>query len=178
VRAPLSFPGVDLEDISPPRRALYGLRQALARYDYAFEARMGDGTFCASVEASMWASAADEWWQDQNSTYATQRRDSHDGPVLEGLRWARNRGVHQLVAVHGWATGPELPRGGLSVTWLPRSAVRRAGRQRPALEAAHDEQLANREVGDTLRAAYRFFSGLDPSLLGSSSPTKGTSEDR
>ena len=168
---------MDLEDISPPRRALYGLRQALDRYDRALQAKVTDGIYCASVEAAMWASAADDWWGEHVSAYAEERWEAPDG-LLKGLRWARHRGVHQVVGVHRME-GPTLPRSlpfplGFSVTWLPRLAVSDTGRSQPPLEVAYDEHLAGRDVGETLRAVYRFFSGLPPDVLPSWSSTEGT----
>jgi hypothetical protein len=146
----------------PVRLGLRGLRDAVARFGAATNGlaeRDEDGVMAAVAEAAMWACALDQrWWKRVG--YEGRREGDPDGRLLPGLRWARNQGVHQLVALHrvsdraGMGFPLSFPMSfGWQVTWLSRDQVPEEDRIDERLRAAYDEHLAGRPVRGTLEYA-------------------------
>ena len=143
-----------------------GLREAFARLDRAREAQLEQHVANAAVEAAMWITALDDLSSEASGDrkgYRT-RRDAHpDGAVILGLRWARDRGVHSVIADHHWE-----PREGFKfpivfpaateqvwhVTWGPPS---KSSRPDAKLIEAYETHCSGNEVSSTLIAAARWF---------------------
>jgi hypothetical protein len=89
------------------------------------------------------------------------------GRVLNGLRWVRNQGTHQIVNPQSWS-GPGLmfpaaapfEFSAYQVCWLSREAMPDEGKVTRALvaqRAAYDDFLAGRPVRDSLQSAMRWL---------------------
>ena len=85
-----------VDDDAAFRRGQVGLREAMARFEQTLQVQLIDHTAIAAAEATLWACSLDElrWTRDG---YEQARDADLDGRVLNGLRWARNQGAHQIV---------------------------------------------------------------------------------
>lgn len=107
----------------------------------------------------------DEWHDRRlgDSGYRGRRDADPAGAVIDGLRWARNRGVHQfseLLRVTGGVTGVTdvtvVTASAGMLTWRPGPAMR-AGRYDPAGEAAYEHTVLGRPALDPIRAARQWL---------------------
>lgn len=148
------------------RRAQTAMKDALARCADSFDHSDIDRMFIGYVETVAWACALDELL-DSDAEYVRRRNQDEGGKILLGLRWTRNKGLHELVSMHGIArlssTGVPSPvfRGspGLTASWLPRSdVVLRSQTGRGAKSGSdYDNYVAGREIWPTLREARNFL---------------------
>ena len=97
------------EETSSFRRGQVGLSDAMERLSVAFGSQDGDRFFLAAVEAAMWAVAMDDHLASDDANYTHRRSRDPAGPVLRGLRWARNQGIHNLLSVHRMGAGMTFP---------------------------------------------------------------------
>lgn len=138
--------------LTEPERGLRGLTQAIARFNASDQADDQDGAVIALVEVVTWIAALDEWlWRDP--AY-------EPGQVARAMRWARNRGLHQLAVLHEVSPGRRYPRRYplryRELVWLDRSKLP-AGRPDPDAEQYYDQHLAGRTVRSTLPTALPFL---------------------
>jgi hypothetical protein len=127
-----------------------GVVWARGRWELAYQQADGDRFTIAVTEAIMWASAVDEmcWMHDP---YLAYRADSQGRRYLDGLRWARNQGVHQCIAAHSTGVGYGFPLRSpepdqFEATWLPRSALPPEERISRRNQQAYDEHVAGEDV--------------------------------
>lgn len=112
----------------------------------------------------MWACALDELLEREatngSGEYWAIRNSDSDGVVLPGLRWARNAGIHRLLALHRYSVGltppltPPLRVG--EIRWLARVELPPI-RPSKQLEAAYDQHLEDHDARDTIASACRWF---------------------
>jgi hypothetical protein len=96
-------------DEASVRLATKGFHGAFSRLDAALTVMSNEEFFLAATECTLWLVAIDDWNQACGGSYV-QARDQHvGGKTLRGLRWARNQGVHNLVAVHEHVGGMTFP---------------------------------------------------------------------
>jgi hypothetical protein len=86
-----------------------GLRDASERLRVVQGADDELATAAAITEAVMWCCSLDDlWWHDPR--YGAIRDADEGGRLFPGLRWARNRGIHEVVALHHTTGGRSYPR--------------------------------------------------------------------
>lgn len=155
--------GVDLMTAGDPiRRAQAALREALARLRVAGDEHDSDRVFAASTETAMWCTALDDLLQKADAEYEERRDADAGGRIVRGLRFARNVGVHRLLAVHLWEQRPSSPSVSSSeapkeARWRPRDELEQAPWRNPDNETAYDDYVAGRAVLDTVTAAQDFL---------------------
>jgi len=144
--------------------------------------------WAAAVEAVWWAVALDDvLYSLHDGRYPESRGNCPDGQAVVGLRWLRHQHAHRIVVTgeggpkrdfFGETGGPPFfisP----SNTWLRRSAIPTAGRQRDqAAEIAYDSHVAGRALEGPVAQALAWFDvvlvagGLDPTqTMSGSDPT-------
>jgi hypothetical protein len=152
------------------RRAVLGLGDSISACQHWMSAGDTDKVYINSVQAIMWICALDDLFGLDDvggAPYAESRAEHHDGNVVEALRFARDKGVHQLAAFHeavprlsrGPVLGPGYPDGSYAV-WLRSEDVLLRAAKRPSdipKMKRHDELLAGRAVWGTLIDAYGFL---------------------
>ena len=120
-----------------------------------------DGVYCSAVESVVWACALDDILGQAEPGYEARREADIDGRLLVGIRWARNRGVHNVLSLHEVHHGPPVyvtyPERWWDFTWLDRDRIPTAGRPAPLQERAYDEHLSGESVEATLASVYRFL---------------------
>lgn len=81
------------------RLAILGMRDALDRLATLTDNTPADleGAGIFTVNATNWACALDELLREADPTYLSRRGADRDGQFLEGLRYVRDRHMHQLV---------------------------------------------------------------------------------
>ena len=124
----------------------------------------------SSTEACMWACSMDEllWPVDQ---YKALRDSDADGQVVNGIRWARNRGLHQAIANHRW-NGPGLvftttfpaTFDQFQITWLPRQEMGPATGIDP-MKALYWSAVINGVVAVPIMVAMMLLAG-NPKVMG------------
>lgn len=153
---------IPTDDFSAIRRAQTAIRQAVARTQQAAEQRDSDLVFVGYVETVVWACALDDLLRKMEPGSYAERRDADPGGrVLRGLRWARNQGVHQLIALHRNADGATFPmtfpvRFDFNPIWHQRTIAPKA-RPDERSERAYDAEVAGKPVAWTLTAAQGFL---------------------
>jgi hypothetical protein len=150
------------------RRAGLGLHEAMARFSVGIGAGDVDRAYIAYVEAIIWVRAFDEMNLRFDPTYRVARDEDPKGQVVAALAWARDKSLHQLVALHEPAVqpidrseaGPCYPDGRYAV-WLRSSDVtlRDTSVFRGDLDKAkaYDARLGGRSIWVTLADARWFL---------------------
>jgi hypothetical protein len=135
------------------RRGETGLREALDRLRLAMGPQNVDLVAVSCAEAAMWACALDEIYSNDEKAgrrpgYISARDADEDGRVLPGLRWARNRGVHELLHPYNWnnpaAAGAPVA---WEVRWVDRDRVPHDANPAPKQQATYDQYLVGQKVG-------------------------------
>ncbi|MGY1637576.1 hypothetical protein ACI78V_13105 [Geodermatophilus sp. SYSU D00742] len=154
-------------------------RRAHGRFLLAHQSRQVQDWYAALSETLMWTCTLDELYRKQyRATYVTFRDASAYGYELPGLRWARNRAVHQvgLLLVDPVAGTPPDPSSGESPSGVRLSQlVWRRADELPAAERGHDggrvcyeANLQGNAVRYALRRMNYFFirpeGGLDAAM--------------
>jgi hypothetical protein len=121
----------------------------------------GDRFTIAVAEAIMWATAVDEICWD-HKPYLSYRDASQGGRILDGLRWARNQGVHRCIAAHGTGLGHGYPvrhprPDQFEATWLPRSDLPVEEKVIRRNQDAYDAHVAGEDVRMSLYAVEDFL---------------------
>lgn len=115
----------------------------------------------------MWVVALDDAHEGRlggrKLAYCQARDGDPDGACVNGLRWARNRGLHQLAhpATRSAGAFTLWPLGGITgigpTVWAPRTLVQAAPQpvrfRRKDLEAAYVRAVRGRRLMDPLRRA-------------------------
>ena len=110
----------------------------------------------------MWCSSLDDLFRKADAEYEQRRDSDAGGRVLRGLRFARNAGVHLLLAVHEWTKGcgsiqalsADMPQ---KARWKRRDELEHAPRKNCGNEVAYDDYVAGKSVLETLTAAQGFL---------------------
>jgi hypothetical protein len=164
----LDVPVFDHDEPTAIRRAHIGVREALARSSQHIVEADVDRMFIGYVEAVMWVRGLDELFTRSDHDYQARRDLDPGGQVVSALCWARDKGIHQLVALHDKAdpsesdlgVGPTYPDGSFPV-WLKSSeAMLRDSttfRGDGTKVAAYDCHLAGRSLLATLAKARDFL---------------------
>ena len=158
---PLTARQSEWDVASERQRGERGLEQAVERLEAADARADEDGALIALVEAVAWVTALDEWLLANLPSYTQPCRDSDpSGEVVHAMRWARNRGLHQLAALHDVALGFRWPLSwpakSRHLVWRDRSKVT-PGRSDPTGESLYDQRLVGETVGSTLSSAMDFL---------------------
>lgn len=151
-----------MEDLEgQQRRCLRGLREASARFD-EHEGTDEDGMFVALTETVVWVAALDELLETDDAYQVRKAADVEAAGVMAGIRWVRNRGVHQVAAVHHVVEGRSYPmrypKRFASVMWRPSEEVPKGRSDLGRSE--YDELLAGRQVWPTIAAARQFLTDV------------------
>jgi hypothetical protein len=115
--------------------------------------------------AVFWTRALDERFEkDLASGYDTFRKSHKLGPIIRGIRYARNRVVHQFpelfYVTDGSAAFPlEMPAMFFEYRWRPRASLPAPDPNYPDHDgaSAYEQHLENHPVRHALRAADHFF---------------------
>jgi hypothetical protein len=123
--------------------------------------------YMAAVEATWWAAAVDEQLEKlHKATYTDHRDHDNRGGAVLGLRWARDRHMHQLpISVtqdgrHFPADGEPLPRMMAGFYWAsaedfpPADPGRDKGLVAEARRAAYEDHVQGRGVTNVLRSVH------------------------
>jgi hypothetical protein len=173
-------------------------RRAHGRFHEAHSARDLQEWYGGLSETLMWICALDErYLQEFGSTYRAFRKDSPYAHELPGLRWARNRAVHQIClllvdpltqalfspAVDELTLGERIEQ----LVWrvadeLPPAPVERQGKQYLEGKRCYECHLQGHAVRYSLRRMNYFFirpkGGLDEAMgLADPSPRECYGED-
>lgn len=121
----------------------------------------GDRFTIAVAEAIMWATAVDEMCWD-HKPYLSYRGDSQGGRILDGLRWARNLGVHRCIAAHSTGLGHGYPvrhptPDQFEARWMARSDLPVEKKVIPRNRDAYDAKVAGEDVRVSLYAVEDFL---------------------
>jgi hypothetical protein len=161
------------------RWAEAGLEEACEKFSAALKAGDAQREYTAAAEALAWIVALDDEHAERmgpkKATYQKARDADPDGVVIRGLRWARNRSLHQLARL--LTRGPEAPflpwEPAGRLHWAPRALVR--GRAQPeehrdkpqtkALERAYDSAVRDRPAAVVLDRARRWLVEKAPRLV-------------
>lgn len=147
-----------LSSQDPVRICLRGLRDASERLREVEGTPDEQGTAVAITEAAMWICSLDELWWDV-SGYAEARESDGEGQLVPGVRWARNRGLHEVLAVHETTEGRSYPKRFPMRFWTVRwrTDVGEGRRPDPLKRAVYDERLRGKQVWVTLASVERFL---------------------
>jgi hypothetical protein len=152
---------MEIDDLSSVRRVQGAIRHAVARTEAAREKRDSDFVFVGYVETTMWATALDDLLTAMDPEYVRRRDVDEGGQALRGLRWARNQGVHQLVALHKMSEGRTYPltypRRYVEPVWLARAETAPLAKPQRQNEQAYDDHIAGRTVSSTLATVHDFL---------------------
>ncbi len=105
----------------------------------------------------MWVVVLDDWYQrDHGPLYRTLRAEMRT--LLVGLRWARNRTLHQFAVITGFTRlAPALTH--IHPGWQERALLPPSDRgfYRGAVE--YDARVAGRALLDPMDEVYRWYAG-------------------
>lgn len=124
-----------------------GLRGAFERLKMAERGDDLGGSSISLIECTMWLEALSE------------QVDIKSPPSMGGFRWARNRGIHQLIDLstkgEGMVFPVTFPMRFEHVAWRDRCGLEMDGAHKAQrkLEPVYDEYLAGRPVRTTIRDA-------------------------
>ncbi len=161
-------------DSAAVRLAVLGLRFAYTRHHAV--ARGGqqneDAMIISAVDFVNWTCALDELLAENDLGYASRRDSDPDGRVIVGLRYVRDRHMHQVVVsmrgdgVSFFAAFP--PRLSAGVVWRPANEMAQpVGKHATTANvrrAAYDQHLQMRPAWVSLAAALRFLTSEVTSL--------------
>ena len=163
-----------IEETSASRITLgiQGVVLARGRWGLAHQQADGDRFTIGVTEAIMWATAVDEMcWK--HAPYLAYRADSQGGRYLDGLRWARNQGVHRCIAAHSTELGHGYPVRSrepdqFEARWLPRSELPPEEKVIQRNQKAYDAHVAGEDVRISLYAMEDFLTreGFAEALAG------------
>jgi hypothetical protein len=153
---------IPTDDLSAVRRVQAAIRESVARTRKASEGRDNDFVFIGYVETIVWACALDDLLTKMDPDYEERRNADPGGQVLRGMRWARNQGVHQLLALHRDGGGLAFPATFPATfpyqpVWLDRTATAPKAKRQPANEQAYDQFVAGKSVAETLDGVQSFL---------------------
>jgi hypothetical protein len=160
------------DDIQRLRFALIAFREAKSRHAVARQASDVPQAYISIVEATMWCTALDQqlcWFY--GGSYKTARDEDEYGAVLNAVRWARDRHVHQLPVT---LDNHQVPFFGgkffplaisIGVRWRKASELPLAdSRYRNDVgEMAYKAHLEGRNSAATLNMCDRWFERLEGS---------------
>ena len=144
--------------------AIEAMHAALTRAEDLRQRGVVEGLFAPLAEALWWITVLDEsYWKSEETAYDAYREAHASGVLVHGLRYARNRLIHDIdiTGMHGLITTPFQWPINFPVNFGPtdRWVWRRVddlpppGRQNDDGQAAYRESLEGQEVEGTLRAA-------------------------
>jgi hypothetical protein len=138
------------------------IRHSVSRTRLASDNRDNDLVFVGYVETTVWTCALDDLLRKMDPTYEGRRDADSGGRILRGMRWARNQGVHQLVALHRDGGGLTFPMTfpatfPFAPVWLERSEAARKAKSQPNNELAYDRYVAGHLVSATLTEVQAFL---------------------
>ncbi len=116
-------------DLAAARLAVLGLRDAYSRHFALAHSTMQDedSMIISAVDFVNWACALDEVLRETDPGYAQRRDADSDGRVLPGLRYVRDRHMHQVVvSMRGDGVaffGAFPPSFSAGVVWRPASEI-------------------------------------------------------
>lgn len=147
------------------RRGFHALRQARGRMNSAWNQQDGDAFFISSVEVAVWICSVDDFLRmgKCGPSYRERRDADGGGRIVNGLRWARNAGIHQLVNVYeipGGFTSPtefSVSVPAIRAVWKHRRNVQAGVRKKKNNEEAYDKLLVDNPVQETLDSAFDFL---------------------
>jgi hypothetical protein len=155
----------DSDQYSAVRRAQWGLKESVARFEASIPLAEVDRVFVAYVESLMWIVALDEMFRPI-AKYQALKKSDPDGQIVRGLVWARHKSVHELAALHFRTSpasgvtvaGPKYPDGTYPI-WLTSSEVRlRDQKVRGKADVENfDAHVAGRSIWSTLHSAKSFL---------------------
>jgi hypothetical protein len=169
---------LDLEEWAV-QRAMFGLRASYmrCRAGYGYSIPLPELVAVPAVDFANWACALDEQFRKTDTNYVARRSADDEGRLLAGLRFVRDRHMHQVAitsAVQAVVTYPDYSGGipptitpamtSVRVYWLPVGEIREPTDWRRNEDwyrnrrDAYQEHLEGRDVRMTLLAALRFLS--------------------
>lgn len=152
------------------RLGLLALEAAISRCHSAQQSENYSDFFSATAEAVWWATMLDEtlWGETvDGKEYEAARASDPDGRLLLGLRYSRNRQVHDI-GITGMQGNPLLKRGDgdgwegwlwrdLADENIPQDFKPKEGHWGPIQESAYAEDLAKRPIVETLARSECFL---------------------
>jgi hypothetical protein len=114
---------LDSDERTAIRRANLGITDALSRCSHYMTDGDEDRMYTGYVEAVMWVRSLDELYTRSSPGYIDRRDPDPGGQIVHAICWARDKGIHQLVNLHGTADrpqddlglGPSFPDGSCAV---------------------------------------------------------------
>jgi hypothetical protein len=138
--------------------------QEVEAYIDVYRSKDEDGVLKALCHALFWACALDEWLKRRHpSSHEGFVKSDPDGEVMKGLRYARNRVVHQFQQLLYLGSGPSfpirLPVVFFEYKWKPSARLPPPDLKYPQadLRAAYDARLARKAARHTLSQVRQFF---------------------
>ena len=88
------MPVFDSDEPTAIRRANLGIIDALSRCSHYMREGDVDRMYTGSVEVIMWVSGLDELYKRSSPGYSDRRDWDPGGQIVNALRWARDKGIH------------------------------------------------------------------------------------
>jgi hypothetical protein len=153
------------------RRGQLAIREAVARFQASFfPVADVDRAYVACTEATMWIQRLDGLIEMTDASYRKRRDADAQGRVVGGLRWARNRHVHDVAAIFVVSPARHLPGvsrafnepfygAKMEAKWRLRSEVppEVGYRKDERAEKAYDLYVAGQSIEATLADAAAFL---------------------
>lgn len=163
-------PVYDADNQTAIRRAVVGLSDGIAGCSRSMSSGDTDRVYINYVQAVMWICALDDLFVLDDvggDAYRRSRTELHGGRVVEALRFARDKGMHQLAVFHeavprlsrGPVRGPGYQDGTYAVWLRSKDVLLRAKKRGSDMEKMkrHDAILAGRSLWETLTEASEFL---------------------
>lgn len=141
-------------------------RESVSSYERQQLQEDEDAALKAVAEAIAWACALDEYFKQSDRAYEACRDDDRNGELMRGVRYARNRALHQFAAVVEITDGAALPMVFEAPLWefSWRPAARlpppTPGRDNAVQRAIYEDKLAGVPVRFTLDALQVWFASV------------------
>lgn len=119
---------------------------------WALDAR---ALFSATAESLMWVVMLDDWYRrDHFHAYEQLRPEMHT--LLAGLRWARNRSLHQFAVLTGFTRRPPA-LSHIHPGWQHRSVLPPSDVRFDRGNVQYDARVAGRTLLEPLDEVYQWF---------------------
>lgn len=134
--------------------------------NYLLTTRMGNDPEVALKNVGytiLWACALDEFYQKTHSDYEVTRKKASDSNVIAGIRYARNRAIHQFTQLLYITDGAEFPISFpitfFEIRWKANSDLPMPDKKfkQTKLEMSYINYLENKSVQHTFQDLINYF---------------------
>jgi hypothetical protein len=117
-----------------------------------------ESMFAATAEALMWVVMLDDWYgRDHPEDY--QQLKTEMGSLLSGLRWARNRTLHDFALLTGFVRGRRKVHDTIHPGWQYRDVLPAADPKFDRGARQYDGRVAGRPLLEPITEMTNWFEG-------------------